>query len=151
MKTTRDPYGPTQWSTTKNAKAENGEQYDSRTLLFWHFSGSLKWWGKKNRAMSQETNLRAFPTEPCLASYVTSGDLHLRKNEWALGLCAFSTAPMFPINPLHVPKKWSSPPSQEEPGAGRISWQVQSSERLSRGCLGGSSDFKTSTFGVQET
>lgn len=57
----------------ENSKAT--EQYVSCTLLFWHFSESSKVMG------DAETNLYAFLTELCLASYVTSGDhYHLHKD-----------------------------------------------------------------------
>lgn len=46
----REPYGPSQWSTTKNSKAKDREKTPKLqsnvfllpSLLFWHFSGSSK-------------------------------------------------------------------------------------------------------------
>lgn len=61
----REPYGPSQWSTTKNSKAkyrEKTSQLQSNVfLLLSLFSGTflevLKWWRMEYRAMFQEGNL----------------------------------------------------------------------------------------------
>lgn len=79
----REPYGPSQWSTTKNSKGRMERQLQSyRAMCFSYmlsYSGTslgvLKGCGV-NRAVSQEASVQAFPVGLCS---VTSGDLHLHR------------------------------------------------------------------------
>lgn len=84
----REPYGPSQWSTTKNSKEgwrENSratEQCVQRnTSYMLSYSGTslgvLKGCGAENRAVSQEASVQAFPVGLCST---TSDDLHLHKD-----------------------------------------------------------------------
>lgn len=146
MKTTV-PYGTSQWSTTKkfeskgqreNSKAT--EQCVSPTLLFWHSSGSSQLMGDGEHSNVLGGKSVGIPHGALLSKP--------RDKWWSLPAQRFSILGArvsarfvrppnshldLPIDFLHVPKKWDSPPSQEEPGVDRTSQNVQ--QRLNRGFL----------------